>query len=125
MGAPEMVNEYIQINTTKPPMDDVRVRKAFSMAIDRVALARFKHTAKALTSFVPFGVFPGYPVLPGNGFDAMKAKQLLVEAGYRDAKGNTIHRSFPSIKSNTPTTPTIGTGKLRSIFRRSGSRTSG
>jgi len=95
MGAPEMYNEYIQFNTTKPPVDDVRVRRAFSLSIDRKSLARFKHTSKPLTSFVPFGVFPGYPVVPGNDFDPVKAKQLLAEAGYRDANGNYDPSKFP------------------------------
>ena len=42
MDAPELANEYYQINTTQPPMDDVRVRKAFNMAIDKVALALYR-----------------------------------------------------------------------------------
>ena len=39
---PECAIEYYMLNTTKPPMDDVRVRKAFNMAIDKVALAALR-----------------------------------------------------------------------------------
>ena len=42
-------------------MDDVRVRKAFNMAIDKVGLAAFQRTVKPLTGFAPQGIFPGYP----------------------------------------------------------------
>ena len=40
MDKPESAIEYYMLNTTKPPMDDVRVRKAFNMAIDKVGAGR-------------------------------------------------------------------------------------
>jgi oligopeptide transport system substrate-binding protein len=95
MGAPELVSEYIQLNTKRAPLDDVRVRRAFSLSIDRTTLARFKKTANAISSFVPTGVFPGYPVVPGDGFDPERAKALLVEAGYGDASGKFDPSKFP------------------------------
>jgi oligopeptide transport system substrate-binding protein len=95
MDAPELANEYLQINTTKAPMDDVRVRKAFGWAIDREALAKYRRVAKPLYTFVPTGIFPGYPQRAGDGFDPKRAKELLVEAGYRDANGNYDSSKFP------------------------------
>jgi oligopeptide transport system substrate-binding protein len=95
MGAPEMANTYVQVNTKKAPMNDVRVRKAFGMAIDRNTLARFKRTVKPITSFVPNGIFPGYPVVPGDDFDPEGAKTLLAEAGYRDSAGKFDPAKFP------------------------------
>ena len=65
------------------------------MAIDKVALARFKRTAKALTSFVPEGLFDDYPRPTGEGFDPDKARALLAEAGYKDANGNYDPSTFP------------------------------
>ena len=66
MDAPENAIEYYAINTTRPPMDDVRVRKAFNMAIDKEALATFRVVVKPLTAFTPEGIFPGYPAAQGR-----------------------------------------------------------
>ena len=52
MNAPEAANEYYQFNLTHPPMDDVRVRRAFNLAVDKEAFARFKRTARALDPFI-------------------------------------------------------------------------
>ena len=95
MDAPENTIEYYAINTTKPPMDDVRVRKAFNMAIDKEALARFRVVVKPLTAFTPEGIFPGYPQPRGDGFDVARARELLAEAGFRDGSGNYDASRFP------------------------------
>ncbi|HEX7997167.1 MAG TPA: peptide ABC transporter substrate-binding protein [Pyrinomonadaceae bacterium] len=94
MDAPEAAISYFQINTTRPPMNDVRVRKAFNMAVDKVALAKWRKT-KPLTAFSPEGVFAGYPQPKGDPFDPVRAKQLMVEAGYKDAAGNYDPKKFP------------------------------
>ncbi len=86
MDAPEAGNDYYLINTTKPPMNDVRVRKAFNMAIDKVAFAKWRKVTKPTTAFVPEGIFPGYPRVQGDEFNPARAKQFLTEAGYADPK---------------------------------------
>jgi oligopeptide transport system substrate-binding protein len=96
MDAPEAAIEYYLINTTRPPMDDVRVRKAFNMALDKRALADWRRIVKPLTAFSPEGIFPGYPQPKGDGFDPERAKRLLAEAGYRDAEGNFDPSKFPA-----------------------------
>jgi ABC-type oligopeptide transport system substrate-binding subunit len=96
MNAPEAANEYYQFNLTHPPMDDVRVRRAFNLAVDKEAFARFKRTARALTAFVPEGVFPGYPSPRGEAFDVEAARALLAEAGYRDGSGRYDPSRFPA-----------------------------
>lgn len=95
MSAPEMVNEYYQINTTRPPMNDLRVRKAFNISVDREALANYRRTAKPLYTFMPVGIFPGYPVPAADGFDPERAKRLLAEAGYKSASGEFDPSKFP------------------------------
>src|SRR5215212_1400470 len=94
-----------QINTTKPPMNDVRVRKAFNLAIDKTALARYRVVQKPLTAFTPEGIFPGYPRPKGDEFNPARARELLAEAGFRDASGKYDPSKFPvrevSINYNT------------------------
>ncbi|HKE58918.1 MAG TPA: peptide ABC transporter substrate-binding protein [Pyrinomonadaceae bacterium] len=74
--------DFLQINVTKPPMNDVRVRKAFNLAIDKVAWATWRKVVKPLTAFTPEGIFQGYPQPKGDQFDPERARQLLGEAGY-------------------------------------------
>ena len=95
MDKPECAIDYYMLNTRKPPMDDIRVRKAFNMAIDKVGLAAYQRTVKPLTAFSPEGIFPGYPQPVGDPFDPIRAKQLLAEAGYSDAGGSFDPRKFP------------------------------
>jgi oligopeptide transport system substrate-binding protein len=96
MDAPEAAIEYYLFNVTRPPMDDLRVRRAFNAAVDKDALAHFKRTAKPLTGFVPEGIFPGYPHPRGDRFDVERAHALLAEAGYSDASGRYDPSRFPA-----------------------------
>jgi oligopeptide transport system substrate-binding protein len=82
MEGSEAAITYIYINVTKPPMNDVRVRKAFNMAIDRNAWAASRKVVKPLTAFTPEGIFKNYPQPRGDGFNPEKARQLLDEAGF-------------------------------------------
>ncbi|MEA2204283.1 MAG: oligopeptide transport system substrate-binding protein [Blastocatellia bacterium] len=82
MDAVEAAIDYIQINVTKPPMTDVRVRKAFNAAIDKKAWAAWRRIVKPLTAFTPTGIFKGYPQPQGDQFDPARARQLLGEAGF-------------------------------------------
>ncbi|HEX7173841.1 MAG TPA: peptide ABC transporter substrate-binding protein [Pyrinomonadaceae bacterium] len=95
MDAPENAIEYYQINTTKAPMNDRRVRKAFAMGVDRKALADYRVVVKPLTAFSPEGIYPGYPQPKGDDFNPERAKQLLAEAGYKDASGKFDPSKFP------------------------------
>ena len=95
MDHPECAIDYYMLNTTKAPMDDVRVRKAFNMSIDKAGLAAYQRTIKPLTAFSPEGIFPGYPQPVGDPFDPARAKQLLVDAGYGDAGGRFDPKRFP------------------------------
>jgi oligopeptide transport system substrate-binding protein len=99
---PEVANEYYSISVKKPPMDNLKVRQALSMAIDRNALAEFRKTPKPLSNFTPDGIFPKYDEArrkvfdeklkaenttydqwsKQRVFDAEKARQLMTEAGY-------------------------------------------
>jgi oligopeptide transport system substrate-binding protein len=82
MDATEAGIDYLEINTTKAPFNDVRVRRAFNMAIDKKAWATWRKIVKPLTAFTPEGIFPGYSQPKGDEFNPEKARQLLAEAGY-------------------------------------------
>ena len=79
---------YYIINVTKPPMNDVRVRQALAMAIDRQLLT--ERVTKA-------GERPAYSLVPSDPegyipeqlfeFNPKKAKQLLADAGYPNGEG--------------------------------------
>jgi oligopeptide transport system substrate-binding protein len=87
--------EYYIINTTKPPMDDVRVRKAFALALDKSLIIVNRRNSKPLSTLIPTDIFKGYPSVQAVEYNPEKAKQLLAEAGYRDAAGNYDAGKFP------------------------------
>lgn len=75
------------------PTDDVRVRQALSMAIDRAALADqvLKGGYLTPTSFSP-RTLASYNPSTFQGYNLEKAKQLLADAGYPGGKG------FPTLE---------------------------
>lgn len=87
--------EYYIINTTKPPMDDARVRKAFALALDKTLITATRRNSKPLSTLIPLDIFKGYPSVQAVEFNPERAKQLLAEAGYRDAAGNYDAGKFP------------------------------
>lgn len=95
MDAPENGSNYWQINTTKPPMNDKRVRRAFNLAIDRNALGDYRVVSKPNSTLVPQGILHGYPSPQGYELNVAEAKRLLAEAGYKDAAGNYDPKKFP------------------------------
>lgn len=77
----------------KNPLKDPRVRKAISLAINRDAMVSRVMEDEAVAAGQPLP--DGYPgtskTLKPDKFDAAQAKKLLVEAGYPDGFGITIH----------------------------------
>ncbi|HEY0078667.1 MAG TPA: peptide ABC transporter substrate-binding protein [Pyrinomonadaceae bacterium] len=96
MDAPEIAIIYYLVNVTKPPMSDVRVRKAFNMAINKQTLADWRKVPAPLHAFTPSGIFPGYPQPTGDAFDPARARQLLAEAGFRNDAGAFDPAKFPA-----------------------------
>lgn len=83
---------YFGFNTSKPPLDNVKVRQALSYGIDRQKLIDtvLKGGQKPADAFACPGVFgtpTGDPKWKGISFDPAKGKALLAEAGYPDGKG--------------------------------------
>lgn len=91
---PYLGTYYYIFHVEKAPFDDVRIRKALAMAIDRQALIDNVTQAGQLPAFA--FVPPGIPQPDGSDFrkkggdyfkeDLEEAKRLLAEAGYPDGK---------------------------------------
>lgn len=86
--APYLGTYYYLINTRRPPLDDVRVRKALAMAIDRKTLNRsvLHGTNVPAWSITPPGTL-GYQPPKTFEYDVAAARKLLAEAGYPDGRG--------------------------------------
>jgi oligopeptide transport system substrate-binding protein len=88
--APFLLLQYFSLNTTKPPFDDARVRRAVSMAVDRDFLANeiWKAGHQPAWSFVPPGIrdYPATARLPFADKPVeerrAEARKLLEAAGY-------------------------------------------
>ena len=78
---------YYQFNTTCAPFDDVRVRKAFSMAIDRQTLVDRVTRGGQSPAFGMVPPMANYEPVIGFEEDYEEAKRLLAEAGYPNGEG--------------------------------------
>lgn len=78
---------FYRVNLDRPPLDDVRVRRALALVIDREAIVtRILRAGQmpALHFTPPYGGFTPSSVLNP---DAVEARRLLAEAGYPGGKG--------------------------------------
>ena len=82
-SAPWIALYFYWFNTQAPPLDDVRVRGALSLAIDRNSIVEHVTRAGQIPSsdVVPPGL-AGYRGLHSPIFDPKRARALLREAGY-------------------------------------------
>ena len=94
---PYLGTYYCMVNVTKKPFNDVRVRKALNLAINRTAITQSitKGGQIPALAWVPYGIADA---LPGSDFrtvggtffkddDIATAKALLAQAGYPNGKG--------------------------------------
>jgi len=88
---PNFITYYLFFDTWNPPFDNLKVRQAFSHAIDRDKIVNgpLQYQAVAAYSMNPPG-FPGENVeglKDVQAFDPALAQQLLAEAGYPNGEG--------------------------------------
>ena len=89
---PRASTTYVGFTMTKPPFDNVLVRKAFSAAIDRETMVRdVVGSGVPATQFAPPGIFGAPDPEVGIASDPEQAKAWLAEAGYPDGAG------FPTV----------------------------
>jgi len=76
---------YITLNTKVKPFDNVKVRQALNMAINKERITRILN-GRATPANQPLPpLMPGYDkAFTGYAYDVAKAKALLAEAGYPD-----------------------------------------
>ncbi len=104
---PQITTKYELFDITEAPFDDVRVREAFSISIDRDAVAAAcGSNYTGTTFFIPetfaskasgqtWGEEAGGDLLT---YDVERAQELLAEAGYPNGEG------FPTITYKYPST---------------------
>jgi len=83
---PELSLHYIGFNFSKPPFDDINIRRAFSLAIDKDKLASlvFSDMVQPADGILPPGL-PGFNKdLLDLGYDVNKAKELIKASKYGD-----------------------------------------
>ncbi|PYI79683.1 MAG: hypothetical protein DME26_22985 [Verrucomicrobia bacterium] len=93
---------FVRFNVTRKPFDDVRVRKALALAIDKKRIVEkiTKAGEQPGDHYVPPGV-ANYTSPKGLGHDPAEARRLLAEAGYPDGKGfPRFHYMFNTIKTH-------------------------
>jgi oligopeptide transport system substrate-binding protein len=85
---PILATYYYLINTTRKPLDDVRVRRALARAINRGEITGTVLAAGEVPAFslVPPGI-PGYDPPTLGKEDVVGSQRLLAEAGYADGRG--------------------------------------
>src|SRR5262249_26463853 len=85
---PVLANYFYYVNVTKPPLDDVRIRRALSLGMNREEIVTKISRAGEIPaySFVPPGL-TGYTKAECEHENVAEAKRLLAEVGYPDGRG--------------------------------------
>jgi peptide/nickel transport system substrate-binding protein len=91
-GAPRVRPAWIAWNTRRAPLDDVRVRRALTMGIDRPALARWigGDAGEPALSPIPTVLREHTPSVQPIPYDTAGARRLLAEAGWADTNNDGI-----------------------------------
>jgi ABC-type transport system substrate-binding protein len=91
-SVPRIGITYIALNESMAPLDDVRVRKALQLSLNRFMLltAVYGGRGSVENGIYPHGLYGFNPALPELPYDLDEARRLLDEAGYTDGLDLTI-----------------------------------
>lgn len=94
---------FLSMNTTKPPFDNVNVRRAMAYAYNKEGFVKLMPGASVIQSMTPkvFDVYYEAPEIPK--YDLQKAKELLAAEGYNE--DNPLTFEFTTYKEGDPTFP--------------------
>lgn len=85
VDGPELATYYVVINTARAALNQKTLRQSLNYAIDRKRLVQAINRGFASAGLTPSGT-AGYNPPPGLEFDPKKAKELLLQAGFKDPK---------------------------------------
>ena len=85
--APQVATYYYIFNVTRKPLDDVRVRKALAMSVDKKTLVEKITKGGQLVADAITPAMAGYTPPKGNPYNPEEAKKLLAAAGYPGGAG--------------------------------------
>ncbi|MBN2050674.1 MAG: ABC transporter substrate-binding protein [Spirochaetales bacterium] len=96
LTGPSFMNYAIHLNTQKPPLDNVLVRRAISYAIpyDDVITVSLGDLGTKAVSPIPFGQFGCATDLPQYTTDLAKARDLMKQAGFAGGIDRTLVFTF-------------------------------
>ena len=85
---------YVTLNTQVKPLDDLKVRQALNMAINKERITRIVNGRATPANQVLPPLMPGYNAeYKGYAYDVAKAKALLAEAGHKDGFSTVLYAS--------------------------------
>ncbi len=115
-AAPILATYFVRYNVTKGPFKDVRVRKAFSLVMDKALLTEKITQAGEIVAdaFVPPGT-AGYQPPPGWKNDPELARRLIAEAGFPGGAGFPVVHYLYTSKSETDEKIAV---ELQAMFKR-------
>lgn len=85
--APQLSTYYYVFNVKRGPLQDVRVRKALTMALDTKEIVEKVTKAGQIPTRSIVPPMAGYTPAQGAAYDPEGAKKLLADAGYPDGQG--------------------------------------
>ena len=85
---------YVTLNTQVKPLDNVKVRQALNMAINKERIIRIVNGRATPANQLLPPLMPGYDkAYKGYAYDVAKAKALLAEAGLKDGFSTMLYAS--------------------------------
>ncbi len=96
LSAPGDLSYFVGLNTSKPPLDDARVRQALNYAVNKQAIIHgIMHDAVIPADSVVAPSVLGYVKLDPFTYDPAKARALLAQAGVKPGS-LTLHIIIPT-----------------------------